>query len=114
MEPCETKNSFSELSGLFAGSECLTLVVEQAKHVGFDSSGGLLGNLDRSLKQRDGEILVGGGTQEKSEVAVQLAPIELVKDVLQFWQKTDGQMAVTEEAPLTLFCALVEDRDGFL
>jgi hypothetical protein len=48
-----------------------------------------LGNLDRSLKQRDGEILVGGGTQEKSEVAVQLAPIELVKDVLQFWQKTD-------------------------
>jgi len=73
VEPCKTENSFSELSSLFAGSESLALVIEQAKHVGLDASGWLLGNLYGSLEQRDREILMGRCTQEKSEVVVQLA-----------------------------------------
>jgi hypothetical protein len=61
VEPNKTINSLSEVSVLVYQLELTTHIIKESQHVCLDTLRWLLGDLDRSLQKRDGEVRVRTG-----------------------------------------------------
>lgn len=77
MEPAESIHGLSKCSVLIHRGE-LAHVVELSQHVCLDTLGWLLGDLERPLQERDGEVRMGTSREEKSEAGIAL----LLEDVI--------------------------------
>lgn len=69
MEEAKTVDSFSEFPRFLNPCE-LTLLTVQPEHIEFNSLWRLLGELERSLKQRDGEVWMWVCGQYESKVRI--------------------------------------------
>jgi hypothetical protein len=102
VEIAETKEDGSDL-GLTLIEFLLLVHGDSTLHVGFESCGRLVGELDGSLKQVDGNTVTGVRRQEESEVLVRSfngKGVELLGDLV---QESRHEMHVLQHDPLSFF-----------
>jgi len=103
MEPDQTEAGLSEFHILLTLGKALVHVTIHSEEVRFNSTWRLSSHLNRSLQERDGESYNRRSRHEDSEAGLEVASSEhIVHDVFELRQEVDGEMAVTQEAPVSI------------
>jgi hypothetical protein len=113
MEPHETVTGLSELHVFLTLGETLVHVGVHSDEVRLDSTWGFSSHLHGSLQQGDGESRYGRGRHEDSETGHEVTISEhLIHNVFKLGEEVDREMAVTQEAPVTVLRGLLKHALG--